>query len=149
MWILPNSTIIREARSGCNFWIGNTLHPEVNLARWSDAKLRRLGIKLYKEVGIPSTPHRVLNCEDYYEPETNTLIRTYITEELVPTAEEVLANEKAEATQKLQEQNLYLFEMVLFLWEAIKSKTNLTNADVPPALMEKAQSWVQYLDKLK
>jgi hypothetical protein len=150
MWILPNDNIVREARSGCIFWLGQTLHPEVNLTRWSQEKLKRLGIKRFKEVGFPvDGSTRVTGYTDAYDEETNTLTRTFTTEGVTPTEEETSLQLKAEAAQKLQEQNLYLFEMVLFLWQAIKSKTNLTNADVPAALLDKAQSWQQYLDRLK
>jgi len=70
------------------------------------------------------------------------------------TAEEIIANEEREEAESikynLRSTDIWLFRMVLELWEIGKTKGLWTNADITDdALKQKASDWKAKLERLE
>jgi len=60
-----------------------------------------------------------------------------------------LEAEVANLKGQLMNQNVWLFRMVLELWEVGKLKSGWQTVDVDPDVLSQAQSWISKIDRLK
>jgi hypothetical protein len=93
-------------------------------------------------------------CEDnrdwrgYLEwlAEGNTPEPQYTAQELIDNAQQ---EEIADLKQDLRKAMVWQFRLMTELFKLLKQGTAITNADVDPDILAKAQEWVAKLDRLK
>jgi len=78
--------------------------------------------------------------------EGNTPEPQYTEQELIDKAQ---SEEIGQLRDELRNVVTGQFEMMLELFKLLKQFTDCTNADVDPAILEKAQAWTQKLARLK
>ena len=64
-------------------------------------------------------------------------------------AEQELKNEISELKNNLQNQHIWLFRMLMEMWKAARQAGVVSNQDIDPDVLAKAQQWVAKLDRLK
>ena len=76
----------------------------------------------------------------------NVIEPEFTPEELL---ERLLRQETADLKESLRSANVWQFRMILELFKLLKAATVVTNDDVDPEIMAKAQDWTIKLNRLK